>query len=322
MSLDSKTVPVESEFDKKFIKISCSLLIIAIAFFTWLHWSYPEVLRVPSNTDVSSWQYPPFDKTLLYNRMTPEERTTFLTDGLPGNNLPEILFTEISTILISLLCFFHARKHWGNWMAYSFILGSFAFTGLQESLWIIFGRFTGMAAGPGLGAYEVTGTYWFTKAGLWFIQTPVYVCFGWFYIAYFCVLVAGKVFPNTGLLGRATIGGLIAIGLDLWQDPVMVSPEITRWIWAQSDLIHILGIPVSNFYVGWFMLIFFFAIVWEQLPKWEKKWGRAKATRNFFLILVAADFGILAMGSVLHFIIRTILILLGVESTIIIPQGW
>ncbi|MCD6570670.1 MAG: carotenoid biosynthesis protein [Deltaproteobacteria bacterium] len=310
----------DKEFDKKFAFVAYGLLILIILFSTYLHYYQPQVLNVPSNVDVSTWKNPSFEHTCIYGRMTEAEKAKIRSEGIPGNTIPEILFMEIFALFVAWLCFSHARKHYGIWMASCFLIGSFVFTGLQESAWILFGRFTGRSAMQGLGE-AVYGTYWFTKGGLWFIETPVSVCLGWFYLAYSCVWIAGKAFTKKSLLWRAAVGGLIAMGLDLWTDPVVTSPELMSWVWATGDFIRVLGIPQTNF-VGWFLLIFCFAFLWEWLPGWEEKWGRAKATNNFFLILVGMDIVVLVFQVPWCFILRSILVLAGVDHGLLIPQGW
>lgn len=313
-------LPAHPGYDRKFIAAALVLLGLVVLFFTYLHHFQPQVLRVPDNKNVSTWTNPKFEQTAIYERMTPAERQKVRSEGVPDDNLGAWIFLDVLSILVSLLCLFHARRHYGNWMAFCFVIGSFVFTGLQESMWILFGRFTGMSAMQGLGE-GVFGTYWFTKGGLWFFETPVSMCLGWFYVAYGCVWMAGKAFPNSSLLTRAIAGGLLAMIVDLWQDPVATSPELLTWIWATGDNVRILGIPQSNF-VGWFLLIFVFAILWEYLPRWEARYGRAKATRLFFPILVAADFGILAFMVPWCFVLRGLLVLLGFDHGLQIPPGW
>ena len=58
------------------------LLILLILISTWLHHLHPEVLRVPSATDVSARKNPTFEQTLLYERMTPEERERVRAGGV------------------------------------------------------------------------------------------------------------------------------------------------------------------------------------------------------------------------------------------------
>jgi uncharacterized membrane protein len=168
---------------------------------------------------------------------------------------------------------------------------------------------------------DVFGTYWFPTGGLWFLETPVWVCLCWFLIAYSCVWVSGKVFPKMVLWPRAIVGGLIAMGIDLWMDPIVTSPELISWVWATGDFIRVFGIPQTNF-VGWFLLIFCFAFLWEWLPGWEEKWGRAKASINFFLVLVGVDIVVLAFQVPWRFILRSILVLAGVDHGLQIPHGW
>jgi hypothetical protein len=313
-------LPPNPEYDRKFITRALVLLGCVIVFFTYLHHFQPQILRVPNNRAVSTWTNPKFDQTCIYDRMTKAEKEKTYSQGVPGDTLGMLVMLEVASFLAALLCLSHARRHYGNWMAFCFIIGSFIFTGLQESMWILFGRFTGMSAMQGLGE-QVYGTYWFTKGGLWFFETPVAVCFGWFYVAYGCVWMAGKVFPRSSLMIRAVTGGLLAMIIDLWQDPVMTSPEIMNWVWAKGDFVRIFGIPQTNF-VGWFMLIFVFAILWEFLPHWEQRWGRAKATRVFFTALFASDIGILAFMVPWCLVLRSILVLLGVDHGLQMPSGW
>jgi hypothetical protein len=307
-------------FDRKFFFWASVILVAVITFFTYLHHYEPQVLRVPDNKNVATWVNPKFEQTCIYERMTPAEREQIRTKGIPDDTLVANVFLDIASILVALLCYIHARRHYGKWMAYCFLAGSFIFPGLQESISILFGRFTGMSAMEGLGE-EVFGTYWFTKGGLWFFETPVAMCFGWFYVAYGCVWMAGKAFPNSSLMVRATAGGLLAMIVDLWQDPVATSPELMSWVWATGDIIRIFGIPQTNF-VGWFLLIFIFAILWELLPDWERRWGRAKATAVFFPVLILADFAILAFMVPWCFVVRSILVLMGFDHALQIPPGW
>jgi hypothetical protein len=312
--------PSRPEFDKKFMLVAYGMLILVIIFFTYLHHYQPQVLRVPNNADVSLWKSPTFEQTCIYDRMTEAEKQKVLTEGIPVREPAVLVFMEIFSIAIASICFIHAYKYFGPWMASCFLVGSFIFTGMQESIWILYGRFFGASAMQGLGE-QVWGTYWFPKGGLWFIETPVLVCLGWFYIAYSCVLIAGKIFPKMRLLGRAAIGGLTAVFLDLWVDPVATSPESMQWVWAKGDFIRLFGIPHTNF-LGWFFLIFMFAIFWEWLPVMEKKWGRLKASLIFFVILFVAEISILILIMAWSAIFRNIFILIGIDHTLFIPPGW
>jgi len=231
-----------------------------------------------------------------------------------------LIYLELIAVLFSLPCFWHAKKHYGKWMAWCFIIGSFVFTGLQESIWILFGRFTGLAGTVGLGE-TVHGTYWFPKALLRFVEIPVYGCLSWFYVAYSSVWIATKACRSGNVITVAAIGSLIAMLVDIWVYPVQTAPENMMWVWAQQDVIRIYGIPISNF-TGWFLMIFFFALVLENLPRWESSWGRAKATKVFFLTLLVGDVGMTAVNSVVDWVIRGVVVASGFTSTLNIPVGW
>ncbi len=313
--------PPDPSFDKRFSNITFILLFLVILFSTYIHHFQPQILRVPSNTDVSSWTNPPFEQSVLYDRATAEERQKILSEGIPfGDNLAAQLVTDLFTILLGWMCFVHAKKYFGYWMASCFLIGSFVFTGLEESMWIILGRFVPDGTLNSLGE-TVYGTYWFTKGVFWFLETPITACIGWFFLAYSCVLVAGKVFPRMNLMGRAAVGGLIAMGIDLWMDPVVTSPEQILWVWSEGDILFLFGIPHTNF-VGWFLLIFMFAIFWERLPDMEQKWGRAKATLIFYLIIFGTELCILISFVVWLSALGIVLSFMGFEHTVRIPAGW
>ena len=318
----NRPIPAAPTIQREIPWVMYGVLILVIIFSTWLHHVHPEVLRVPSVTDVSSWQNPTFEQTLLYERMTPGERVQVRAKGLTdGLDLSVIISNDVFMLLVGLICFAHAARHFSPWMASCFFIGSFVFTGMEESIWILFGRFLGGSIVIPAGG-TLYGTYWFTKGGLWFIETPIVACLGWFAIAYSFVYVAGKVFPNMGLWGRAALGGLLAMGTDLWQDPVQTSPELMNWIWAKGDAFLFFGIPLYNF-VGWFLLIFVFALLWETLPRMEAAWGRSKTNVVFFGTCIGGSFAVAVFILVVSlFGIGTILEVLGATQSIQIPPGW
>lgn len=282
----------DPRFGRKFTITSLIILSLVILLSTYVHHFKPEILSVPSNTDVSTWKMTPFEKTWIYDRMNDTEREKVRKEGVPGTDFLTMLIYEVLAFFGAWLCFSHARKHYSLWMATAFLLGSFIFTGIQETLMILSGRFW---MGGGLVDPNVWGSYWFPQGIFWFLETPVWVCLCWFLIAYSCVTVAGKVFPRMGLGWRALTGGLIAMVIDLWEDPVLTSPEFMKWIWAKGDNVGILGIPHGNF-IGWFFLIFVFAILWERyLPRFEKRWGGWTGMVAFLLLLLCANIAILTI---------------------------
>ena len=295
---------------RRYIRWAYGVVIAVVLVSTYLHHWQPQVLNVPSNRDVTAWKNPTFETSAVYQRATQEEREEILANGVPNSSLREQFSIDLIGIILSLFCFLHCRKTFGFWMASCFLLGSFIYTGLEESMWILIGRF-----------FTTKGTYWFTKGFFWFFETPVMACIGWFYIAYSCVLVAGKVFPNMSLRGRALIGGLTAMGIDLWCDPVVTSPEIISWVWTSGDILNVFGIPHTNF-IGWFLLIFIFALFWEgYLPRWEIRWGRNKAATVLLVSLFGTKLGIL-VGFIVWSIILSILFTIFLGGAVHIPPGW
>jgi hypothetical protein len=308
-------------YDRRFGIVAYGLLFLIILSSTYLHHLQPQVLRVPDNGNPAAWENPTLDETVLVERMTHDEKARFLQEGVPlGDDLPAQFAADLFTILLGWICFLHARKHFGFWMASCFLIGSFVFTGLEETLWILSGRFFGGMVNNPLGE-AATGTYWFTRGGCWFLETPIVACLGWFFIAYSCVLTAGKVFPRMRLLGRACVGALIAVGVDLWMDPIQTAPEIMAWVWGRGDVLLLFGIPHYNF-LGWFLLIFLFAIFWEKLPEMEEKWGRPRATVRFMSIILTVPFGVLFFIWAWIFAVGILLSLIGIDHAVRIPGGW
>ena len=312
----------DPSYDKRFGMIAYGFLLLTVVFSTYLHHFQPQVLQVPDNTDISAWTHPDFEHTALFHGITAEQKKRLLSEGVPFGEgvLTQFLMGDLFTLLLGYGCFLHARKYFGFWMASCFLIGSFVFTGLEESMWILLGRFIPSGTLNPLGE-TVHGTYWFTKGGLWFLETPITACIGWFFLAYSCVLVAGKVFPRMNLWGRAAVGGLIAMGIDLWLDPVATSPDMMSWVWADGDIFLLFGIPHTNF-VGWFLLIFLFAFFWEKLPGMEEKWGRARATTLFFLVIFITEIFILIFFVIWIASLGTLLNHFGIEQAIQIPKGW
>ncbi|MCX5866124.1 MAG: carotenoid biosynthesis protein [Proteobacteria bacterium] len=237
--------------EKQLLTINFGILGVLILASTILHHFFPGVLSVPSH------------------------------EGIPFYSFPSLFTQDLIPIGLSYLCFVHSIKYMGLWQASVFLSGSFVFTGLEESMWILAGRFSG-----------IQETYYFSRAFLWFVETPVMACLGWYFIAYACVYISSLILKNRGLWTRAICGGLIAMDLDLWLDPVQTSPEWKSWFWLSPDKINIFSIPLSNF-IGWFLLIFLFALVFEKLPVLEKRYGQAWATLRFYGILLLLEVGIL-----------------------------
>jgi len=81
--------------------------------------------------------------------------------------------------------------------------------------------------------------------------------------------------------------------MDMMIDPIAVRYSWRGWFANSGDAIWILGdpstgdlgIPISNF-LGWFMLIFLFAIYWKKITNKETTWGVRKIIVIFCLGLI------------------------------------
>ena len=171
-------------------------LIASTIFFTVLHHLYPSVFDVPSN------------------------------EGIPFTDYPSMFVLDLIPIGLAWLCFHHGWRRLGIYRAMIFLGGSFVFTGLEESMWILLGRYQVeieqalgspevQQAAFGEGIEDVTGTYYFTRGFFWFSETPIIACLGWFFVAYSCVYVADLLLPRAHIIVRAALGGLLAMHLDL-----------------------------------------------------------------------------------------------------------
>ena len=238
---------------------------LGVAFFSWLHHFFPQVFEVPVNPV-----------------------------GLPFSSFPEKLLKDLGIIFFSALLFAHSLRSYGLYRSTMFFLGSFIFTGLQESIWILLGRIE-----------VVAPTYYFTKGIFWFFETPVSACLGWYCLAYSWTYVAGYLLPSRTILARAALAGFLAMNLDLWADPLATHSKSRHWIWLSGEHLRIFNIPLTNF-VGWFLLIFVFALLVEQIPAWLKKYGTEKSTLIFLGWCLAADvvllFGIGSIRRLLGFL--------------------
>lgn len=274
MLADGSLIDNPDPEEQKVVRITWAALIVSTLFFTVLHHAFPNVLDVPANK------------------------------GVPMTGMGTMFALDLIPFFLAWLCFYHARKNLGMYRAVLFLGGSFIFTGLEESMWILLGRYqaeiTQLLGGSGLQdaafgghAREVTGTYWFTRGFFWFLETPLLACLGWFFVAYSCVFVADTLIPKANIIWRAALGGFLAMDLDLWLDPVQTHATWQSWVWCEGDRIYIFSIPFSNF-AGWFLLIFLFAIVFDRVPGMIKKWGATKTAVYFYLTLFALELGILA----------------------------
>lgn len=213
--------------------------------------------------------------------------------GVPHAGLLTMFLMDLVPALLAGLCFLHAWRRLGPYLAVMFLAGSFFFTGLEENVWVFIGRYIKLlaAAAPDLGSGP--GTYYFTRGFFWWFEIPAYICLGWFFIAYACVHVSNLLLRGRGIVARAVMGGFLAMNFDLWLDPVQVHPAWRSWVWLTNEPVRVLSIPLTNF-AGWFLLIFLFALVFDRLPGMLARLGPARAARRFFLTLAGLEAALLA----------------------------
>ncbi len=214
--------------------------------------------------------------------------------GVPYSTPGWALLLDLVPLLCGALCFYHAQKTLGWYKAAMFLGGSFFFTGLAENLWIFLGKHPQLLAGISGEFSSVPGTYYFTRGFFWWGDMPATICLGWFFIAYACVYIQDILLPRAGIWARASVGGLMALSLDLWLDPVQVSPAWQSWRWVTNESIKVFSIPLTNF-AAWFLLILLFAVAFEKLPRLTARHGVWKGSLLFFLLLLAYKAAILAL---------------------------
>jgi hypothetical protein len=222
-----------------------------------------------------------------------------LAAGIYMSDYHSMLALDLGVMALAWLCFRHAWRRQGLFAATVFLAGSFVFTGVEESMWILLGRWV-MDARPELLAAEgeglvANGTYYFTRGFFWFLETPVSAGLGWFLLAYSTVYMARLIIPRASFPWQAALAGALAVNVDLWVDPVQTHPHFSSWVWAKPQAgLFILGIPVTNF-AGWFLLIFLFALLFHRLPALVKSFGAARGAFLFFAILMGFELAILVL---------------------------
>lgn len=243
------------EYDNKFIMINSIVLAPVIIISTMLHHLFPQVLQVPNVR--GPYTYEPF--------------------------WIDLILIDAFVSFLAILIIYHGYKTHGKYRITCFLYGSIVFSGLEECFWILGGRFK-------IIPFQ---TYFFTRGGLWFFEIPFATCLAWFVIAWSCVYIAEIIFPNRNYVFHALIAGILAVSLDLFMDPVMVNlGSISRypdskgsWVWLMEPNVtfSIFSIPFYNF-LGWFFVIFLFAIIYYFVlnEKKIKNRGKNKSAIIFF----------------------------------------
>jgi len=90
------------------------------------------------------------------------------------------------------------------------------------------------------------------------------------------------------------------------------------WVSTLQENFYILGIPITNF-IGWFLLIFLFALFWTKTTDLEEKYGRTKTTVIFFAGIAGLLIGTVYLLMILGFLFSP---LFGINISIPGFPGW
>ncbi len=228
--------------------------------------------------------YPGYDPEFL-------ERLFYPIKYLDTINASQIIYEGLVYILAAI-CIYHGFKTFGRWKTLLFFFGSFLYTGFEECIMIVSGKVFSSGAIPD---FPETYAFNYENYTLWILAVPLVVYVAWFVVAYSAVHIAGYIFKSD-FVKQAALGGFIAMEMDMMIDPIAVRYSWWGWFAGADEAIWILGdpnmsptpdlgIPISNF-LGWFMLIFIFAIYWKQITDKGERWGTRKTVIIFLLGLI------------------------------------
>lgn len=131
-----------------------------------------------------------------------------------------------------------------------------------------------------------------------------YIFFGWMAVCGTCMLVAegivarrgADMLSQSGLWWRVPLlSGVIAVGLDLFIDPIAV--RIGYWVWLAPGEVYY-DIPLLNF-VGWFVLMSLASLAWILIAR-RRTWGVARKAALAFGALPPLFFASTASSIVLN----------------------
>jgi hypothetical protein len=235
-----------------FVKILGLFIVICVIVTTITHYLWPELTGIPTVTPVS---------------------------------IPNHVMGDVMVALMGIAAFLHSRRMMGTEKATTFLVSSWIFAGLEETYWILSGRF-----GP-------TPTYFFTYGGLWFFEIPVYTCIAWYLICYCGYAMVKQLFPSMRSVGVAALVAAFGTCWDLWLDPAVCNRNIVStlpnmWIWFPNGVL-LFGIPILNF-AGWFGVIFTVIFVFDKKLRPVEQFT-PKAVGSYYMFL-AVGWGVLFLA--------------------------
>ncbi len=139
-------------------------------------------------------------------------------------------------------------------------------------------------------------------------QSPAWVLtfifFGWIGTCGVCLLLAEGILARRGqdMLTQPRLWwqvplltALIAVGLDLFVDPIAV--KAGYWVWFVRGTLYF-GIPLLNF-VGWFVLMFIAPFAWIWIAR-HRAWGYGRKIAGAFAGLVPLMLAAIVMSVALN----------------------
>jgi putative membrane protein len=137
-----------------------------------------------------------------------------------------------------------------------------------------------------------------------------YIFFGWIGVCGTCVLMAEGMLarPGEDLLTTSRlrwqaplVGGLVAVLLDLFIDPVAVAAGY--WVWIAPANVYY-EIPLLNF-VGWFVLMVLAPLAWIEIAR-RSAWGGARMTLAALLAVPLLCIASIALSLLLNGVIGSV----------------
>lgn len=136
---------------------------------------------------------------------------------------------------------------------------------------IVSGGFTALM--DGLSSFVVHNYAYPGQSPLW---AATYIFFGWIGMCGSCLLIAEGLLAKPGhdLLTQPALRwqaplltGVIAVGVDLFIDPIAV--KAGYWVWFKQGTVYY-GIPLLNF-VGWFVLMTLAPLAWLWIARQHQR---------------------------------------------------
>lgn len=152
---------------------------------------------------------------------------------------------EIGSIIIMVLTFIHAWRHWGRTKTFFFFVFALTYGFILEEVTVTLS-----------GYYEYNPNSWI----IWG-STQMAVPFCWTAVIYGCIrlIESRKELAGLAKIEKGLLAGVMAVSLDVGIDAVFANYGF--WHWEEWQW---LGVPLAN-YTAWFMAVGGFTIVWTDI---------------------------------------------------------